>query len=827
MKFNFRKIASVLTSAVMLSSTLALAAAANYPAPFVKSGNANVAIVYGSTAANTDLVAVADISSHLSSELAKQTATTGSSSSGTSVSGGDFVKLAKSSNNVNLRDTVSSVFGSIVTDDDLKVLLADGTYSNDENTEYDYEQKVTLGNNLALTFFSDNDYKDEEATVGFNLSSSETVLNYTLDFTTDAESDIVSGDLPDFETTTLKILGKEYYVLDAKNQSNNKLTLLDTANNAIVAEGETQTVTVGDKSYEVSIEFISTTQTKLKINGQVTNTLANGGTYKLSDGTYVGVKDILARDVAGSVGKVEFSLGTGKLELTNAEAIELNDDSIEEIKAFITMTEQTGSKKKFDKLVLQWMTDDEVFITGDQAITMPGFNALKLSMSDFFVPSAETTEVLGSSDYVQLKTTIKDGEVTIPLLFAASAGTAFSGIGKDSGNLLVTSNQTGGGNGGRVMFNETRGDEWLVASWNSSSEAESYLLTFSFTSENGINRTTVRKMASGSWADSCKDKQPGDTCTLGSLTLTISEVHRNGADKAVVVNGTADSSFNKLYTSTGLKVALPYGSATTNSTGGADGLISFNNTDASMSSVGHSNVSFALVFTEENKEDDIAAGNKFNVTIGLNSDTDLTVSSVTTGRQNFDMPGDDDDTVSRVSSDLATLVTRVIKTGSPSDAKIVYSGSEAYSDVFLTAVGASVSSDGSSGTTTSTGVKVLGSVSVSDTEAASVSNRNLIVVGGSCINGEAAKLLGGALCGADFTETTKVGAGQFLIQTFARTGDNVATLVAGYHAADTTNAAKFLTSQAVDTTVGKKYIGSSATSAQLAMAETSSGNSTA
>src|SRR3989344_8892434 len=179
MKFNFKKIASVLAGTVMMSSTLALAAAANYPAPFVKSGNANVAIVYCSTAANTDLVAVADISSHLSSELAKQTATTGSSSSGTSVSGGDFVKLAKSSNNVNLRDTVSDVFGSIVTDDDLKVLLADGTYSNDENTEYDYEQKVTLGNNLALTFFSDNDYKDEEATVGFNLSSSETVLNYT------------------------------------------------------------------------------------------------------------------------------------------------------------------------------------------------------------------------------------------------------------------------------------------------------------------------------------------------------------------------------------------------------------------------------------------------------------------------------------------------------------------------------------------------------------------------------------------------------------------------------------------------------------------------
>ena len=78
--------------------------------------------------------------------------------------------------------------------------------------------------------------------------------------------------------------------------------------------------------------------------------------------------------------------------------------------------------------------------------------------------------------------------------------------------------------------------------------------------------------------------------------------------------------------------------------------------------------------------------------------------------------------------------------------------------------------------------------------------------------------LSGKTCGADFTAKTGVGAGQFLVETFSRTGGKVATLVAGYNAADTTNAATYLTTQTVDTSVGKKYIGTTATSASLVVA---------
>jgi len=88
---------------------------------------------------------------------------------------------------------------------------------------------------------------------------------------------------------------------------------------------------------------------------------------------------------------------------------------------------------------------------------------------------------------------------------------------------------------------------------------------------------------------------------------------------------------------------------------------------------------------------------------------------------------------------------------------------------------------------------------VLDTEIESVKDRNLIVVGGSCINKVAAKLLGvpEKTCGNDFTTLLGVGEGQFILQEYASpyTAGKVAMLIAGYSAADTTAGVNQLISQ--------------------------------
>jgi hypothetical protein len=143
-----------------------------------------------------------------------------------------------------------------------------------------------------------------------------------------------------------------------------------------------------------------------------------------------------------------------------------------------------------------------------------------------------------------------------------------------------------------------------------------------------------------------------------------------------------------------------------------------------------------------------------------------------------------------------TLITVDKSDSDQSTATISYPDDQVYAQVYISEAAATVSTgDGS-------GVNV---VPMYDDE--SFGNKNLIVVGGSCINSVAAELLGGALCGPDFTAATGIGAGEYMIETFSRTGGKIATLVAGYNAADTTNGAKSLVNNKPEVDVGDKFKG--------------------
>ena len=234
---------------------------------------------------------------------------------------------------------------------------------------------------------------------------------------------------------------------------------------------------------------------------------------------------------------------------------------------------------------------------------------------------------------------------------------------------------------------------------------------------------------------------------------------------------------------------------------------------------GQGALSWYLVAWEEDKDDNIAAGRQLNIsTIDDNSDNNLYVSQVD-GAGSGGPAGLEVGTGTSVyewyiTSDVATRVLHYTK---PDEdyVEIYYpSGdSETYTEAFITEIEADITGVAGGGSTTV-------GTALKDTEISSAAGKSIVVVGGSCVNSVAASLLGSSspLCGGDWMAQTDVGAGQFLIQTFDRAGGKVATLVAGYNAADTTNAATYLTTQTVDTSVGKKYIGTTATSASLVVA---------
>ena len=126
---KFKKIISVLASAIMLSSTIGFAAAASFPEPFVSGGTADGAVVYGANAAITDITAAIDVQANLQALVSG----TGTESTVT----GTAWQVKTGSDQLEIGEPIYNVL-TYIDDSDL-ALLADGSISNEKGTA-DYEQ---------------------------------------------------------------------------------------------------------------------------------------------------------------------------------------------------------------------------------------------------------------------------------------------------------------------------------------------------------------------------------------------------------------------------------------------------------------------------------------------------------------------------------------------------------------------------------------------------------------------------------------------------------------------------------------------------------------
>jgi len=795
MKFNFKKISAIAISTLMTGMTMGVAAAASYPAPFVSGGVANTAIVYGTGTGVSDLDRT--YSGNIQTDLQKYITSTGGT---TTIEGGESYKIEKTSTKFNLGDGITDVVSATINDDKLPTLLADGVFIDDDNDEFDYTQEITLAN-LSLTMFDDNDYKRDTPTVGIKINNGANVLNYTLDFTDEPE-------WTDLETTSLPIMGKSYYVLDVSSTVGESITLLDSAMDTILSEGETSTV----DGKSVSVEFISIDKVKLNVDGEVTNSLAEGQTYKLKDGSYLGIKDILYTSKDSGISKVEFSIGNGKLLLTDGSDVELNEKTVSNLGVTIT-----NSSSKLASITLQWDADDDLFVAEDSIVTMPGFEAIKLSFTGLSYPAEENlmVESDGDSSLVLKDFPLKDSTETINFLYFND--TYYTLTGKDSDNLLVTS-------GTSSLTFDGNTDDWFLASWTDGNDAESYLMRVSsFKNESGTQKATFEYRKDGAWSTIKTDAEAPDTISIGNVEFDIYSLTK--ATKVAVINASGDTEFKTLYSKEGMKVYMPYVNSIATNLGATrytaatacdavivdeqelyTGVVTYNSSATNTSTTTYCPTTFDLKFSEEDRNENIGDGKNITLTLSDDASDEVTVSAISGYNSNLEEIGSSDIYRAFVYSALATEVL-YDKSGDQYKATLVYHGDEVTAGVYLTSPDAAfVSGDGTTA----------GLVMVTDSEVSSVSSKNLIIVGGSCINSAAARVLGfsGPTCGAAFTAGTGVGSGQFLIKSVngAYATGKLAIVVAGYESADTVNAVQYLINKKPDTS--KNYKGTSATVAE-------------
>src|SRR3989344_1261649 len=259
MRFSFKKIGSILASTAMLSSTIALAAAANFPAPFVTDAGADVAIVHGgANAAYTDLVAVTDISSYLSTELAKKTATGAGGSGATPTITGEAAPLFSSGTKLYINDTLNTV-KSVVTKGDLPTVLKDGSFSG--NVDATYTQTIDMGSNPQIIFAGKQPTSDLDPQ--FLISTSTATANYIYNASL-TFSKAVNLTHPDSEGQDITMFGQKFTIASATDVT--ELVLLKTAEKVALSNDDPSAeVTISGKTYTIELVSASDTAATVKV----------------------------------------------------------------------------------------------------------------------------------------------------------------------------------------------------------------------------------------------------------------------------------------------------------------------------------------------------------------------------------------------------------------------------------------------------------------------------------------------------------------------------------------------------------------------------------
>ena len=870
MKYTFKKIASILASALMVSSTIGLAAAA-YPGPFVKDGNADVAVVYGSTAAASDLLAVTDITSSLQAELAKQTAKSGSSTS-TSISG-EASPLFTGSTKIYVNSTLNSV-KSTLTKTELPTILKDGSFSG--NVDATYTQTVTLGSNPIMTFAKAPTSSDDPD-FGFALSTSATnpVYSYKTTF-----NKAVALNSVDSEGQDLTLLGQKFTIASATD--NSSLILLKSAEKVSLSSDNPSTeVTVGGKKFTVELVSASDTAATIKVtdeNGNSDSKEINENSSKKVQGLTVAVTNAdetnlkLSASIIAGAEKYTFASGSS---ITKGD----NDDVIDG--TLVTFSTADMSSVTSIQVNVSAGNSDNDAIKNGASFVDPVFSTFKIDFASLSSPlnssDREDIKVTNSGDdKLQVKLTDSRGnEKTVQYVKNTTGGLQLQGdndgrnitvferqvtfrneymvVGnEDEGRLLKVSsitNQTGSSySNDKIRFQDVFSGETYEATLTSKGAGtvtiggKVYDLVYADNqAAAGEDQRTVRLQYPDSGSGvaiiypTIETSKGAKLAFYEPVNITLDNWDGTGADLSTLRfpdgDGYSDVAITLLGAAGNFTVGGTYIGSVTNSTTATIGRLTYNFTYAGpnqtqvllVNPAGGNIADPAIVVFEE--KDDPGNYNALIVTSeqGGSADDGIGVSDIirtwlpvtTTGSVNLRDTLASNSKVTKEADLYGAVMTLDDGDSDQRIATISYPDEQVAALVYGAANSAEIEASTSGGSGT---VKVLGSVAVKDSEAASVSTKNLIVVGGSCVNSVAAELLGGALCGADFEAKTGAGAGSFLIETFSRSSGKVATLVAGYNAGDTANAAKAFTTQTIDTSVAKKYKGTSATSVEAVVA---------
>ncbi len=804
----------------MVGATIFGASAAyslsDYPAPFVDNGTpaSNLAIVVGENAAASDVAGAVDLALALQAVAVTKVPVPGSRG-GVTVEG-DAVAIGSTSNLLDLNQLIGAVRETL-TEVDLDMLKGGQIVTDQGSTEYNqYLRLPTAGTGGRVVFA-----KDERDRVGHYLywPADSQLFEWSLEFEEGLKSKVKGSTLSDLNDQDIMILGQPFVVVNTDisftgdNPQRLKLDLMGGAISAILGENDKETYTVDGKEYEVEVLVISETSNsgagsvKFRINGEITDEMADGETDVLADGTQIGIRDIMAtgKDIQKSV--VQFYLGAYKISFEDRVINDTNNQT-----GGVSVNEESVTKSKVQikgRTIVANKTAEinylKYFLDADSVL------------GDVYVPP-------GSGVREQLNT--PEGMLTPAwdivyqgLTDTGTTNVVFDPRGNDEYNLQFTNqegifydmplltNQANSGCGTNFLkYGDNNDDLWFIEAANTGTEwvTKRDFFVLSNCNPGGSKNTCFTHALRYDAVDSTNNKLTFTDLGTGTRDVTFDNttrlaelvvggvVYQMWVDTlepfniSVDLTGDGDVAGDESYIGIQGDGLLDLGFNNTNETardgppacagehpGGAGTDLTFE--------VNVTLVTLAKEFDEASTAENITVTliNRTSNTVGMSATALLNSSGTMFGL--FTLEENED--LRQALTGYGVFFEEFNPPGNTEAPSLTveYPLSQRGAEVFVTggAVQTTVAETGFSEKVN----PIPTTVTVQDSDVDDVTKYNALVVGGPCANTVAARLLGNPEpCWKDFSE------GNALVKAFEHDNGNVALLVAGFSAKDTRRA---------------------------------------
>jgi len=789
----------LMVGATMLSA-MAAADLSTYPTPFVEDGVFNALIVVGEAAATQDVLGAIDIATSL--QYASKTTTMVSTGTASTTSAlGDAKKIEMSSNKLEMNETISGIMES-VTKTDLDA-LADGTISN-EYGDFDYTQTIYLPDGAArIEYTADPDDDNSIAAPYFYIPSGQSVYRFKLSFSPALKSDhstTLSNQLEDIRNKKVKILGKDYTILKAAHSAKNStaLTLMAGAVSDILEEGASKTYTVGGNDYDVTLDYVGTAEAKFTVNSEVTDALAEGDTYKLTDGSEIGVVDILAQEFAGGLRKVDFNLGASKIKIDDSDTssaasnwgatVTVGSEDMSQLKGDIKTSLDGGTTHGCDvqitSIELNYTAGDNLYIPEGGSVAAVADDK-EGQEGNFFADAFDFTFQglqIGTTEDIEL---IPSGSNNLKLKFTSKGGIEYSNdvIGRSAARTYQLGRYTGS-TLYDFTWNEsaiTDKNDYFALNKNKYSHIMQFKTVKPGTStSDGIGTFTVKDIGSGDLHEVTYTDFYGTLNLDGNsyrvnLTADTTSATPNGID----LDGDGSITFNKtvrpeLWTQYEANITL-------GNTPAASGYLNGN----------------LVTITSEKQED---GSTKDVISIGVKEsdnkiDLEDNLNSSAGGFSSTSLIQSEDGSYLYKWTSKYGMQIELDRVGSgntQNSLKVTYPDEQVFGAFFVESDPAVYSTSTGAGTVESTSVtKIDVGAAVLDSDPAvdgKETEKNLIVVGGPAINKAAAVLLGKPF--PSYGAASGIPENAAIVKLVEQTDGNVALIVAGWTAEDSQRASR-------------------------------------